>query len=71
MNFPDHRYGDDIYLLDAGAQFAPSDMGGEALPGMHGFSPDDKDSDACFLSNCKPVVEPFWIGDYFRIMTAL
>ena len=45
-------------------------MGGMALPGMHGFSPDDKDSDACFLSNRKPVVEPFWIGDYFRIMTA-
>ncbi len=70
VNFPDHRYGDDIYLLDAGVQFAPSDMGGMALPGMHGFSPDDKDSDACFLSNRKPVVEPFWIGDYFRIMTA-
>lgn len=67
--FPDRRYGESIYLLDAGAQIVPSDMGKDALPGMHGFSPGDKDSDACFLSTEKPVPPPRWIGDFYKIMT--
>ena len=67
--FSDSYYGDDIYLLDAGWQCAPSDMGGKALPGMHGFSPEDGDSDAAYLSNAEPRIMPGWIGDFFRIMT--
>lgn len=69
VDFAGRSYGDDIYLLDAGWQFAPSDMGRTALPGMHGFSPEDSDSDACYLSNAEPPVTPAWIGDFFRIMT--
>ncbi len=70
IDFESDSYGNDIYLLDAGWQFAPSDMGARPLPGMHGFSPCDGDSDACFLSNAAPPVAPVWIGDFFRIMTA-
>ncbi len=69
LDFPGNRYGDAIYLLDPGWQFAPSDMGASALPGMHGFSPEDKDSDACFLCNHRPEIEPHWIGDFFTVMT--
>ncbi|MDD3885553.1 MAG: alkaline phosphatase family protein [Victivallaceae bacterium] len=70
VDFPDRYYGDDIFLLDPGGQIAPSDMGRNPLPGMHGYSPQDKDSDASFLCNRQIDFPPVWIGDYFRIMTS-
>lgn len=70
IDFPDRQYGDEIFLLDPGIQIAPSDMGRRPLPGMHGFTPDDSDSDAAFLSNVEPAEYPAWIGDYFTLMTS-
>lgn len=58
IDFPDRQYGDEIFLLDPGIQIAPSDMGRRPLPGMHGFTPDDSDSDAAFLSNVEPAEYP-------------
>ena len=69
IDFADRRYGDSIYLLDAGRQFVPSDMGRQALPGMHGYTPEHDTSDACFLSNRKPAFVPRWIGDFYQLMT--
>lgn len=46
----DRRFGDLIFLLDPGVQIAPSDMGRSALPGMHGYTPEDRDSTASLLS---------------------
>ena len=69
INFEDHKYGDDFFLCAPGVQIVPSDMGPEAVPGMHGYSPDDPDSDAAFLSNCEPAEKPTWVGDFFRVMT--
>lgn len=68
IDFADHKYGDAIFLLDPGAQLAPSDMGDRALPGMHGYTPDDADSDASFLSTHEPGMKPQWIGDFHTIM---
>ncbi len=50
-SFPAGEYGDLFFLADPGTLILPSDMGGEPLAGMHGFTPDHPTSDACFLSD--------------------
>ena len=64
----DRYFGDAIFLLNPGVQIAPSDMGAGALPGMHGYAPEDRDSYACALSNAEL---PGWlchVSDYFALM---
>lgn len=68
IDFADHKYGDEIFLLDPGVQLAPSDMGAKAIPGMHGYSPYDKDSTASLLANVEPPLIPKTIADFFRLM---
>ena len=65
----DHIFGDAIFLLDAGIQIAPSDMGDKPLNGMHGFAPHDEHSFAAILSNT-PIPENVEnVADYFNFMT--
>ena len=65
----DRKFGDAIFLADAGVQFIPSDMGVKPLNGMHGFDPADKDSCAAWLST-EPVPESVTrVCDYFSVMT--
>jgi hypothetical protein len=68
VDFADDMYGDEIFLLDAGIQLVPSDMGNKPIPGMHGFSPDDRDSTACILSVHELSEHPREIADFFRLM---
>ena len=67
VDFADHKYGDEIFLMDPGIQIAPSDMGTNPLPGMHGFLPEDRDSTAVILSTSE-VKQPEEVADYFNIM---
>jgi hypothetical protein len=57
--FADRRYGEAVFLLEPGCIMARSDFNGASwMPaGMHGFHPDDPNSDAIFLTN-KPPVSP-------------
>ena len=55
-------------VLDPGIQLVPSDMGNKPIPGMHGFSPDDRDSTACILSVDELPEHPREIADFFRLM---
>ncbi|MBR4612535.1 MAG: alkaline phosphatase family protein [Kiritimatiellae bacterium] len=66
----DHKFGDDIFLADAGVQFCPSDMGVKPLNGMHGFDPADKDSCAAWLSTVPVPDSVSRVCDYFPVMTA-
>ena len=50
-NFPDNRFGDDIFLADPHHLLVPSHMGAKPINGMHGFSPEHEDSDATYLTN--------------------
>ncbi|MDE3136583.1 MAG: alkaline phosphatase family protein [Acidobacteriota bacterium] len=54
--FADRRHGELIYLLDPGRLLVDSDFhnGGWKPAGMHGYHPDDPDSDGIFLSNVEP-----------------
>ena len=66
----DRKFGDAIFLADAGLQFVPSDMGVKPLDGMHGFDPADEDSRACWLSTVPVPDGVTRVCDYFRVMTA-
>ena len=64
----DRIFGDAIFLLDAGIQIAPSDMGNKPLNGMHGFAPEDEHSFAAVLSNTKIPENVEKVADYFNFM---
>ena len=49
--FEDRRFGEIIFLMDAGKLICPSYMSYAPVQGMHGFFPDDKDMEASYLSN--------------------
>ena len=68
IDFDDNMYGETLLLMDAGYQIAPSDMGLNALPAMHGFAPEHEDSISSFLSMEPLDNPPKWVGDYHRIM---
>jgi hypothetical protein len=68
INFSDNMYGEAIFLTAPGCQIEPCDMGLKALPGMHGFAPEDKDSFASCLSTEPLPFELKWVGDYFKLM---
>ncbi len=68
--FPDGRYGELVFLLDPGCLFARSDFNGQGWSpaAMHGYHPDDPDSDGIFLTNRPPAEAVRAIGDVFACM---
>ena len=64
----DRWFGDAIFLTNPGVQICPSDMGNKPLNGMHGFAPEDKDSQAVILSNAEIPPEIHRVADYFSLM---
>ena len=64
----DRAFGDAIFLLDAGIQIVPSDMGEKPLNGMHGFAPENEHSPAAILSNTALPEEVEHVADYFNLM---
>ena len=64
----DRSFGDAIFLMDPGVQIAPSDMGLKPLNGMHGFAPEDKDSQAVIMSTCEIPPQVRRVADYFSLM---
>lgn len=51
--FEGDQYGELIFLLEPGKIICPSHMGEVPVTGMHGYHPDDADSDAVLLSSCE------------------
>ena len=68
--FTDRRYGEVIFLLHPGWLITRSDFNGSGwMPAaMHGYHPDDPDSDAIFLSKDEPPVPMRTIGDIHQYM---
>jgi hypothetical protein len=64
----ERAFGEGIFLLDPGVQIAPSDMGGKALNGMHGFAPEEEHSFAAILSNTPLPESVKHVADYFNLM---
>jgi hypothetical protein len=68
--FPDRRYGEIVFLLDPGWLIGGSGFSGPGWSpaGMHGYHPDDRHSDAIFLSNRPPAAEVRSIADVYPLM---
>lgn len=64
--FEDRRFGEIIFLIKPGTLICPSYMSYTPVEGMHGFSPDDPDMEASYLSNISPVTPPKHIRDIKR-----
>ena len=64
----DRAFGDEIFLLNAGIQIVPSDMGEKPLNGMHGFDVNDEHSFAVMLSNTTIPQYINKVADYFNLM---
>ena len=70
IRFDDRRYGELVFLMDPGWLITSSDFNANGwLPrGMHGYHPDDPDSDAIFLSSRKPLRTMRTIADAHAAM---
>ncbi len=70
LGFADRRFGDVVFLLEPGCLIARSGFENPRwMPsGMHGYHPDDRYSDACFLSDREPPVDVRCITDVFDCM---
>ena len=68
--FPDRRYGEVVFLLNPGWLFSRSDFNGRGWSpaAMHGYHPDDPDSDGIFLSNRQSSVPVQAISDVFECL---
>jgi predicted AlkP superfamily pyrophosphatase or phosphodiesterase len=51
VSFPDGRFGDFVFLADAGTIINPSYMGGPGIAAMHGYHPDSPEMSSVLLSN--------------------
>jgi hypothetical protein len=69
-DFPDQRYGELFYLLKPGVLFVPSFLNMSLVPGMHGYSPDDKDSAASWLTNFETEDTVERLEDIYGVMQA-
>jgi len=67
-DFPTNQYGDAIFLLKPGVLLCPSFMGETPLAGMHGYTPEDKDSTASFMSNVELETPPRRLDDLYGLM---
>ncbi len=50
-DFADHRYGEDVFLLEPGALLLPSYMGREPVAAMHGYDPSHPDMAGVLAAN--------------------
>jgi len=68
--FEDHRFGEVIFLLHPGWILSRSDFNGPQWKpvGMHGYHPDDRYSDAVFLSNRRPAAPAHTLADIYTYM---
>lgn len=69
IDFPDHRYGEAIALVEPGFQISPNDILLKPLPGMHGYEPDHPDSLGACLSTRPISPSPSHVKDFFGIMS--
>jgi hypothetical protein len=69
-DFEGDQFGELIFLTNPGVLIVPSHMGTKPITGMHGYHPDDADSNASLLSNVEPPTDPKVITDVFRLMRA-
>jgi len=68
--FEDNRFGEIIFLLKPGIVICPNYLDEKAPAAMHGYTPEDNESDALLLSTSGIDFRPTSIVDIFSIMKA-
>ncbi len=66
--WPDNRFGDAVFALEPGVLLNPSHMGTVPVAGMHGYRPEDPDSDAALLTDFTPSTPVEQITELYGIM---
>ncbi len=67
--FPDHRFGELIFLVKEGVLIVPSHMGERPIRAMHGYHPSEKHSYATLFTNHTEVSDEIVaIPDIFKLM---
>ena len=69
LEFKDNKYGEVIYLLEAGGTFVPnffSPFG--AMKGLHGYLPEDEVQKSFLISNKEPSIQLTHIKDIRRLL---
>jgi len=67
--FPDHYFGEMIFLMREGSLIVPSDMGERPIRAMHGYHPTDPHSYAALMSNQSDIPEDISaIPDIYKLM---
>lgn len=61
--FEDGAYGEEVLLCHPGVLILPSFMGSSPLAGMHGYHPDDRDSDTVLIADPPPAHLPRSIAE--------
>lgn len=67
-DFPGNQYGEMFFLMHPGVLLCPSFMGQKPLAAMHGYSPEDKDSTAAFMTNAPDTAKPERLEDMCELM---
>jgi hypothetical protein len=68
--FDDRAYGEEIFLCNPGVLIVPSFMGSSTLGGMHGYHPDDPDSDTVLIADPPPARLPRTIAEIPAMLLA-
>lgn len=69
--FPDHHFGELIFLVEEGVLIVPSHMGERPIRAMHGYHPDERHSYASLLTNYSDVPDAITaIPHVYQLMTA-
>lgn len=67
--FPDHYFGELIFLVREGVLIVPSHMGERPIRGMHGYHPEEKHSYAVLFTNQKEIPQDITsIPDIYKLM---
>lgn len=70
VDFEDHRYGEALFVLEAGHVIAPSFMGDRACAAMHGYAPEHPSTDAWLYRSHPGGEPPASILDLKRVLEA-
>lgn len=68
--FPNHDYGEAIFLLRESEILVPSFMSAQPVAGMHGYHPDDTSMYTTLLSNCAALPDTADLTDIHRVLRA-
>lgn len=68
IDFEDYRFGEEIFLLEAGHVIVPSFMGERACAAMHGYGPEDETASAWLFSNPASAFQPRSIRDLHALV---